>query len=310
MKIRYVIVSVLFLTVGVFFIVNKFRTKNLEEMSPKEVVNAYYKARDDGNVELLQQIIYFSAGTTEGQKQKRIDSCNLTRSPEAKAIFSVMGMKNFAKYEKIIDEDSAEVGVCFKGGILQSLLAGKPSHIWKSYPADQIILKKDQGLWKYHHNKDNFTNTSELVEAIKKSPEDASLYYYYGIHTMSVNPYRAYKYFKKYYELEPDGFWVTEDFLERLKDFEDINSFEKMMLNCDAPPGNKSGVYTKIGLGFAECKDYEKANQYYKKAEEVLLKYPGPLAEERLEKAKAELQLRKAGKYHDILTELEQNQKE
>ena len=55
----------------------------------------------------------------------------MTRAPEAKTILGVMGIKMKAQYEKIIDEDTAEVGVVSKVGVL------------KSHPVEQIILKKE-----------------------------------------------------------------------------------------------------------------------------------------------------------------------
>jgi len=266
--------------------------KNIQKLSPKQSVNLYFKSCSNGDTETLKKIIYFAPNTTEAQKQKRVDALNTNNNPEVSVMLGVMGMNFKAKYEKIIDDNTAEVGVICRG-----LLTGTPLN---QVPAYQLILKKEDGAWKYYTNKSHYT-LDELGKMIKENPNDHSLYYYYGFRFISENPYKTHRYYKKYYELEPNGFWVTAEFLGRLREYGNIDSFERMMLNCDSPPGNKSGVYTKIGLGFAECKDYKKADYYYKKAEEVLLKYPAPMAEERLMKARKELQLRLEGKYVDLL---------
>jgi tetratricopeptide (TPR) repeat protein len=274
---------------------------DLSRLSPSQTANLYYNACRDGDIELLRNIIYFPPDATERQIEQEIESRNLKNDHESSTILvGMMGLRMKAKYEKMADNDTAEVGMISKAGALQCLFAGKPSYIFKAIPSEQIILKRDGGIWKYYHNKNNFNDTSELVTAIKNNPEDASLYYYYGMLEISENPYRAHRCFKQYYELEPDGFWITEEFIAQLKDYEDLSGFEKMMLNYDTPPGNMSTVYIKLGLAFAECGDYLKAKQYYEKADEALTAFPS-IDIESLKKAKHELQLRIEGKYIDIL---------
>ena len=82
------------------------------------------------------------------------------------------------------------------------------------------------------------------------------------------------------------------------------------LLDVENVPQNspgRAGTYRKIGQFFVEKKDYKKAKLYYDKATEILKISRSYLVEERLTKAKQELQLRLEGKYVDLLTELEQN---
>ncbi len=50
--------------------------KGLDQLSPKEAIELYYQARDDGDTELLQQIIYFPPGISEAQRKAKLEvSC-------------------------------------------------------------------------------------------------------------------------------------------------------------------------------------------------------------------------------------------
>ena len=42
--------------------------------SPKSIVKRFYKARNSGNTELLEKIIYFPSETTGEQKQAKVES--------------------------------------------------------------------------------------------------------------------------------------------------------------------------------------------------------------------------------------------
>jgi tetratricopeptide (TPR) repeat protein len=268
------------------------KQKNLHKLSPKQALSLYYKAQNKGDVELIKKLIYFPPGTTEEQKLAEAKSNSI--GPNANPLIKLAASGIKVKYGKIIDENIAEVGVV---ACVSFFGFGHEE------PLEKVILKKDDNIWKYFDGKYNLP-PEQLFEKLKDNPEDADLYYYYGFRIMSENPAKANRFFKKYYELEPNGFWVTDHFVKKLQKYESIDSFERMMLNCDSPPGNKSGVYTKIGLAFAECMNYEKAAQYYQRADDVIKKYPNPLSKERLEKAKKELKLRMDGEYYDILTEL------
>ena len=210
----------------------------------------------------------------------------------------MVGTKRSAKYEKFLDNDLAEVGVeCWS---IKNLL--------KQYPVEQVILKNDDGIWKYYYSMYDLT-WEQLIEAIRKNPNDASLYYYLGVVTQSENPAKAHRYYKKYYELDSEGFWVTNSFLTKLKEFEDIVGFENKMLRelSNIPPNSpdRATVYRTLGQLYMENLDYGKAGDYFDKAKTILEIDKDSLGIERLEKSKEELQLRMGGKYVDLLDELE-----
>lgn len=289
------IVSIVVLLVFLVIMVGK-KQKSLHKLSPKQALDLYYKAKYKGNVELIKKLIYFPPGTTEEQKLAEAKSNSV--GPNAGLLIRLVASRMKAKYGKIIDENTAEVGVVFRAGFLG---------FGQENPSHKVILKKDDNIWKYFGGKYNLPG-EQLFEKLKDNPEDADLYYYYGFHIMSENPAKANRFFKKYYELEPDGFWVTPHFVKKLEEHEYFESELLTLLDVENIPQNSPGravTYRKIGQFFVEKKDYKKAKFYYDKATEILKISRSPLSEERLTKAKQELRLRIEGKYYDILDENE-----
>jgi len=272
------------------------KDKSLDRLSPKEVVDLYYNARDNGDIELLQQIIYSPSGISGSQEKAK---SALTGADE-KGVMRVIGAKTKAEYEKILDDHTAEVGVV--------IAVGFPG-FKKRIPYAQIILKHDGETWKYHYSKWELTK-EKLTENLRNNPQETSWYYHMGTCIQSENPAKAHRFFKKYYDLEPDGFWVCKEFLYQLNKFENVEEFQKKMLNelPNVPVGTKATIYLTLGQFCVEHEDYSKAKEYFNKAKEGLKSYPSPIGESRLGKAKEELKLRLEGNYRDLLTEIEQTQ--
>lgn len=280
------------------------KAKDLSSRSPSEIVEMYCKARIDGDVELLEKIIYFPLGTSETDKHSKLQS--IIACPDEKAVLRMVGARRSAKYEKFLDEDTAEVGV----------VCWSIANVLKRYPVDQIMLKKENGIWKYRYSMHEITQ-EQLIEAIKKNPKDASAYYLFGVSVEPENPPKAHRYFLKYYELDPNGFWVCDNFMQRLKEFKkEFNETgiyeEEMLAMINNLPDNriasKAVFYRKLGQLFLELKDYQKAEVYLEKSQDMFKIDPDRASIGELQKTQEELELRKSGKYVDLLDELESGQ--
>ncbi|MBN1621533.1 MAG: hypothetical protein JW871_02965 [Endomicrobiales bacterium] len=278
----------------------------LTKLSPKEIMDIYLEAKYSGDTAkavLLEKIIYFDASIPESERQAKTASL-IVREP-----MSYMGMVSFkvqAEYEKIIDNETAEVGVVMyvkpkKAGITVPFVDNR-------VPAQKVVMKKDENIWKYHYDKSVLTE-EQLIEILRKNHNDADAYYLLGKKYQSENPYRADRYFKRYYELEPNGFWVSKEFLSKLETGKDIQKQEQIQLDViqtKPEKSSKSSQYIKIGQLFTAHGDYDKAEMYLDKAKEELKK--DPYDTERYNKARNELSLRKSGEYFDILDEIEKSQ--
>ena len=247
------------------------------------------------------QIIVPQLKLTEEQMQAKVESV-VTGTGE-KLMMRSMGIGTKVKYQKFIDETTAEVGTVASGIFL----------IGKNHPGNQIILKKEDSIWKYSHIMAELP-IEVLIENLKNSPEDTDLYFHLARAYIPVNPAKSHRYYLKYYELNPDGFWVSEDFLKLIKEykkeFEDTEIYEKEMLakiDGMSSVSSKAIRYQRLCQLFMEKKDYTKANYYIKMAEDVLKKDSSEYNywKENLDKVKTELQMHIEGKYTDILTELE-----
>ena len=296
MKAKYVIVTILIVVVGLYFLVGKLKMKNLDKISPEGVMSLYLKARDNGNVEILRNIIYFPPEASEEEKV-RLAKAAVAESGE-KSMMKLFFARIKTEYGRVIDDETAEVGLVIIAGIN------------KKTPFQQITMTKDEGIWKYHYDRFKFTE-SDLTEQIRSDPLVAWPYYYLGRLYQPENPVRANQYYKKYYELEPGGFWADSRFINNLKNYEDIDEKEREALaKLPRIPKNapdRSTLYRYLGQLFTEHGDYKKAEMYLEKAEHALKIAPGraPLAEERLEKAKKVLESRMDNLKFDILMELE-----
>ncbi len=285
--------------VGLFVAVGRDKSKRLDRLSPKEVMDLYEEARNDGDVELLQKIIYFPPGTSEAAKKSK--AAPLVAGTSEKGVMGLARAKVKAEYEEILDEETAEVGVVLLGGI---------PGMRKRVPFQQVILRKDAGVWKRSHSKHELTE-EQLVSRIRENPYDASAIYHLGGKYASENQARAIRYYRKYCELEPKGFWISKELKDLIESYENVEQREKELLDklqyIPEQSSDRAGVYRALGQLFTEHGEYEKAGQYFVKAEEILKFETNPRSgyRDRFERAKRAFELEIKGESFDLLKELE-----
>jgi hypothetical protein len=269
---------------------------NLAKLTPKKVVSLLEKESYNKDSTTLQQLIYFPPNTTEAVKYEMVKRYKRT-SVEEKALRFFMSAK--PEYEKVLDEETAEVGVVMSG--LAAIRGRQP--LW------QYILKKDGGVWKIFCDRYDLSE-SQLISEFQRNPKDYSILYLMACHIQPENFPKAGQYYLKYYELDPKGFWVCDDFVQQIseykKEFNSTAYFEmNLLLEIHALQTKQHNLkavkYKYLGQLFSIKGDYTKAEQYFLKAEQELKRDPDPLGIERLQKSRQELQLRKEGKYKDIL---------
>jgi len=278
------------------------KKKNLESLSPRQVAELYVDLDNSYDTELRRQIIYFPPGTSEAEIKKRLGPSSPSRDAKGGALLvRIAGLKMTTEYEKILTEDTAEVGVVAKIGF---------GPLSKRKPADQLIMKKDNGIWKVHYYRGSLTK-EQFIDTIREDPQAAWAYYHLGMETLSDNAYKANKYFNKYYELEPKGFWVDEQLLENVKFHRNPQKMEQILFeNIERAPKNSDGQavdYIRLGQLFTEHENFKKAQMYLDRAKNILKinSCRDVYIIKKLEKAWQELELKESGKYTDILTELE-----
>ena len=289
------------LIVSMVFLCGCSKKGDLSSLSPMEIVKKSYKASDEGDYELLRQITYFPPGTTEEEINKKIGYSDSNSGAGAKKLMTMMGTKTITRYEKILNEDTAEVGTGMKVGI------GPASFF---VPLDQEILKKDSGIWKFSYSRAHLTS-EQLIEHLRKDPDNTWAYYHLGMSIQSDNRYKANKYYKKYYELNPDGFFVHRGFLEKLEEWGNFEKQERIELGyaLSAPPdsGGRVSRYIHLCQLYMEHNKYSQVAEYLEKAEKIVRKkskfYSSEIAQ--LAKLKEELRLRMSGEYVDLLDELQ-----
>jgi hypothetical protein len=300
MKTKLLVLLIIIVIPVVLFLFYLGSNKGLSHKSPSQIISLYFKSEMKGDTETLRKIIYFPSGTSEEEKTAKVTAASNSGGKGA----SPLGFATIKPvYEKIIDNNTAEVGLVIVKGI---------GGIGKRIPYAEIIMRKDEGIWKCSDTKDVFTE-EELIAKIRKNPQEAWPYYYLGEKYRAENPVRANKYYKKYYELEPKGFWVDNAFLENIKEIENIKEEEqRALLELSRIPENSSsraGVYKYLCQLFTESGDYKKAQMYMEKAE-VALKVSSQrntIIEERVRKTKERLLQQMNGQSSDILTEVEGN---
>jgi hypothetical protein len=269
---------------------------NLAKLTPKKVVSLLEKESYNKDSTTLQQLIFFPPNTTEAVKYEMVKRYKRT-SVEEKALRIFISAK--PEYEKILDEETAEVGVVMSG--LAAIRGRQP--LW------QYLLKKDGGVWKICYNRYDLSE-SQLISEFERNPKDYSILYLMACHVQPDNPPKAQQFYLKYYELDPKGFWVCDEFVQRVaeykKEFNLTTMYETKVLIeiklMDAKRyASRAIKYTKLGQLFAIKGEYGKAEEYFTKAESEFKGDPDPFGKEMLQKSRQELQLRKEGKYKDIL---------
>jgi len=298
-KKRLQIAIITFLIIVASTMVGCDKRNRPEKLSPRDVIKLYYDAKNKGDVEFLRQIILFPQGMTVDEINSRIKS-EITGADE-KMLTRAVGAGIKVEYEKIFDAQTAEVGVVLKMGI---------PGFKKRIPFQEIVLKKDDNRWKYSYSKYDLSE-EQLIDAITKNPYDASAIFHLGRLYQPENPAKAIRYYKKYCELEPRGFWVSKELIDQIKGHEDIENEESKLLeklkNTPEKSPRRASVYWTLGQLFAEHGDYEKAKIYFDQAERVMgsLTQKYPLAEERFRNAKKAFELAVKGEESDILKEFE-----
>jgi hypothetical protein len=293
------------IVLAIFLMQGCSKKKDLQLLSPRQIAELYIKPENQSDIKLRRQIIYFPPGTSEAEIRKRVESAVPSRdTKEDERMLRAAGLRMTTEYEKILTEDTAEVGVVAKIGVGLS---------FKRKPADQLIMKKDNGIWKVDYYRGSLTK-EQLISAIRENPKAAWAYYNLGVETLADNPYKAYKYFNKYYELEPKGFWVDSLLLDSVEFHRNPQKMEQILLeNIQKTPENSDGQavdYVRLGRLFTEHEDLKKAQMYLDKAAAILKENScrNTYIIQELEDAQEELKLRKEGKYHDILDEIEKSQ--
>ncbi len=224
----------------------------------------YLKARDRGDMKTLREIIYFPPGTPEDEIQNRLR--RTVTSSEEKMMSMITLYRVVVEYGKRIDEKTAEVGIVGKG-----YLPFLPFSRRK--PFQQIVFINDRGSRKYHYSKYELTK-EQLKEMIKRNPMDADAYFLLGSKYSTSFPIRAIRYYKKYLELEPKGFWADDDGMHHL--FEEYKDLEELEKGCaegfrNIPENslNRGMSYLELAGVFAETGDADKATMYLEKSEAV-----------------------------------------
>jgi hypothetical protein len=259
------------------------------------VVSLYEKERYSKDSALLSQLIYFPPNTSEQVKKETVKKTQACADEKALRIY----LSAKPEYEKVLDEKTAEVGVVLSGlGAIRGRI-----------PVQQYILKKDGGAWKIYCNRYE-PSEQQLLADFEQNPQDYSILYLMASHVLPDNPPKAHQFFLKYYELDPKGFWVCDEFVQEItkykKEFNLTEIYETELLIeiklMDAKRyASRAIKYTQLGQLFAIKGEYGKAEEYFTKAESEFKGDPDLLGKEMLQKSRQELQLRKEGKYKDIL---------
>jgi tetratricopeptide (TPR) repeat protein len=297
---RYSIISI-FVIVILLSIIKYVMPKNLNSLSPKQALNLYYKAKYKGNVELIKKLIYFPPGTSEAEIKEKIGPSPLsTDAKGARHIMKMTQTRAAVEYEKILSEDTAEVGIVAKIGI---------GPLSKRTSVDQIILKRDSGIWKIHYSRGELTK-EQIENVIRESPKTAWAYYYFGTKTQAENPYKACRYYQKCYELEPKGFWA-DLCLAIIGVYEDTQEMERIILgNIQNTPRNSDGRavdYIRLSQLCVANNNIEKARKYLNKSEEILKANScrDKFIIDKYKNVRQELEAVESGEYTDVLMELE-----
>ncbi|GAF89965.1 unnamed protein product [marine sediment metagenome] len=261
-------------------------------------MNLYIKASFKQDYDLIEKIIHpdsdysINRNLAQWQKNEMIG---------AKMFAIILGLKGMAKYQKIIDTNTAEVG-----DVMYSIY-------WPfaKRPVGITILKKDGDVWKVLRNK---WVGGKMLEQLSQNPSDTPSYYLCSCDMANKqNQLLAYRFRKKYYELDPDGFWITKSFIEKLKANEEkyetnYEEYERELLAQinTYHAAWRAREYIDLARIFMFHQNNGKAERYLNEAENVFEKEGHRYhLKEQLDQAWHELQLREEGKYVDPLDELD-----
>ncbi|OQA88483.1 MAG: hypothetical protein BWY31_00347 [Lentisphaerae bacterium ADurb.Bin242] len=245
--------------------------KALSEMSPTEIANLYIKFRNDETTNNIKTIVFFP--------KNELWVRNLMKSSPEKDLDKI-GLKLKVDYEKVIDDNMAEVGI-----IVDFPIKGR-------IPQKQFILKKRDGGWKLYHHKFEDRSLEELLHMANASIVDPDVYFYLGRH-YSVDRYgKASEYYKKYLEVSDNKFWDGPDLQMVIKQGNEIDSFiEQQTRIIDAGPllQRHAVICAKLALAYIDKGDLQNAEKYLSKMKIINDQKPNKARREYYEKIKKEL---------------------
>lgn len=243
------------LTICGILIIKTDTHNNIVEMSPREIIDLYLKIRTEGRHDELPQIL------CHPNDEAKIN--NLMASDAEKTLYSFLAKRKTA-YEKIIDANTAEVGIVLS-------IAGK------IIPLQQMILKKAGGIWKLRESKFNNTSKEQLHEMLKITPVDPDIYYYLGKLYSTDRYVLAAQYYEKYLELSDNMFWDGPDMQGVIKQGKEIDSFiEQYKPFVDANPflPRNDTLCAKLALAYMDKGDLVNAKKYLDMMGKILEKSP------------------------------------
>lgn len=264
------ILSIVFIIICVIIHPLFFRgcaSRNIIKMSPDEIVKLEIVSYMSADRETLRKILFFPPEMSEEEITQRL-STNVADTGEK--MVRTLYCENI-EYSRLIDDNTAEVGTVITGRWFMFFVTRKPFR--------QIILKKDAGIWKIYYTTDAIP-IAKLREMQQVSPREANTYYLLGDHMLTSNSIRSLRCFKKYLELSPSGFWVSDDLHMKIKMLEGINfdqeedrvhgEWEKF----SSPERNKAYQIAYLARLFWEKGNIEKVEYYLKLGDDICKRYP------------------------------------
>lgn len=267
---------VLLLLLGLCLASCKDNAKELSEMSPSEIAELYIKFRQNDTHDKLREIVCFP------DNDLRLK--NLMKSSAEKGLDN-LGTYLEVSYEKIINEDTAEVGIS-----LNLLFKHKT-------PFEQLILKKEEGVWKLYGFKFENKSIEDLLIMLDTSTVDSDVYFYLG-RKYSVDRYeKASEYCKKYLALSDNKFWDGPNLQKIIRQGEEIDFFiaeQTKIIDAGPLQTRHATICAKLALAFMDRGDLIKAEKYLNLLKVINDKSSNKARREYYEKIKRELDVLKA----------------
>jgi len=224
------------ITALLWFLTKYILPPKLSSLSPGEAYELFYRARRQGNIKLIKQLYFFPPGTSLEEREKIANELKYSRG--ARVLENFYGIREKVTYEEIISEDTAIVGISLVTPFLCRVLTFFLSLSFQAFktpsiPWTEVLMCKENGIWKVYY-KEYSPTEKELLENIKRNPKDARSYYYLGRIYWGRDRYiKAWKYYEKYLQLAPHGFWSpeVEEIVKKCREeYKDLKKKEKEYL--------------------------------------------------------------------------------